>query len=404
MSFQNFKRYSEFEIKLDYKTDSFSRTIKGLANIRNHFKKESKFWDDKLFNDHSTFRQFGKYFDEQFELITNFYDRNKETEKEQLEKNWETLKSILETTIINISNSLVSVISYQTPTSSFYKELIKEDPIQATIAFYYLNEIPYNFNNKMQLFDGLIKAYEFKNSKSGFKKRRIAEKISTSHILNKAQDEFDELNIEFKNFSEEYKEWFTGQRLDLKDWIEKNQTAINNSVEEGRRKISLTDKTYSDFMALKAPLTFWEKRIEQYGNSGYLWSMLLAITLIIICSGLFKLLYDPPQMFGLDVTSFNPTSIKTIFLYATLVSFAVYFVRTCARMVFSAFHLKRDAEERHQLTMVYLSLKERGDISDQERDLILQALFSRVDTGLLKGDNSPTMPGANSIIEKFTRN
>ena len=69
-------------------------------------------------------------------------------------------------------------------------------------------------------------------------------------------------------------------------------------------------------------------------------------------------------------------------------------------MTFSSFHLSRDAEEREQLTHFYLALKKDTEINEQERQLILQSLFSRADTGLLKDDSSPTMP--TSIIEKFS--
>ncbi|NJK98518.1 MAG: hypothetical protein HC905_29605 [Bacteroidales bacterium] len=38
---------------------------------------------------------------------------------------------------------------------------------------------------------------------------------------------------------------------------------------------------------------------------------------------------------------------------------------------------------------------------DEDRQLIMQSLFSRVDTGLLKEDSSPTMPG---VADKIFRN
>ncbi len=69
-------------------------------------------------------------------------------------------------------------------------------------------------------------------------------------------------------------------------------------------------------------------------------------------------------------------------------------------MVFSSFHLQRDAEEREQLTHVYLALTHEKDELDVEaRNIILQALFSRADTGLLGGDSGPTMPGINEMLK-----
>ena len=60
--------------------------------------------------------------------------------------------------------------------------------------------------------------------------------------------------------------------------------------------------------------------------------------------------------------------------------------------MFSSFHLARDAEERHTLTFFYLALLKDTEVKDEDRKLILQSLFSRTDTGLLKEDSGPTMP------------
>ena len=67
--------------------------------------------------------------------------------------------------------------------------------------------------------------------------------------------------------------------------------------------------------------------------------------------------------------------------------------------MFSSFHLARDSEERHTLTYFYLSLLKESEIDPEEKKLIMQSLFSRADTGLLKEDSSPTMP--NDLVGKF---
>ena len=48
-----------------------------------------------------------------------------------------------------------------------------------------------------------------------------------------------------------------------------------------------------------------------------------------------------------------------------------------------------------------MSLINEGKISDQDRTIVLQALFSRADTGLLKGDSSPTLP--DGILNQLTK-
>jgi hypothetical protein len=74
-------------------------------------------------------------------------------------------------------------------------------------------------------------------------------------------------------------------------------------------------------------------------------------------------------------------------------------IRAVTKVMFSSFHLARDCEERHTLTYFYLSLLKESTVDKEDKKLIMQALFSRAETGLLKDDSSPTMP--NDIIGKF---
>lgn len=74
-------------------------------------------------------------------------------------------------------------------------------------------------------------------------------------------------------------------------------------------------------------------------------------------------------------------------------------IRAVTKVMFSSFHLARDCEERHTLTYFYLSLLKDSKVDTEDKKLIMQALFSRAETGLLKDDGAPTMP--NDFIGKF---
>ena len=76
----------------------------------------------------------------------------------------------------------------------------------------------------------------------------------------------------------------------------------------------------------------------------------------------------------------------------------IYFINMISRVAMSAFHLARDARERYQLTHVFLALAKDKAVSEEDRKIVLTALFSRADTGLLKHDASPTLPLA-AILE-----
>ena len=103
------------------------------------------------------------------------------------------------------------------------------------------------------------------------------------------------------------------------------------------------------------------------------------------------LLYNLPEKY-LGEKGFTFDSFKITIIITLIISIAIYLIRLFIKLSISAYHLSRDAKERYQLTYVFLSLlKERG-VSESERHIVLQSLFSRADTGLLKGDHSPTIP------------
>ncbi|MEX0723210.1 MAG: DUF6161 domain-containing protein [Gracilimonas sp.] len=398
MSFQNSKKYRALKVTIDYPIDDLKLELKGLSNIINHFESEYDFWNQEVFQNQPIFNDIAKHFKRCLSLSSEFYESNKETDPNVLDKDWKNKKSVLK--LKNTGRSNFSLISSKSKVAPFLKNLLEENQIEGVFAFYYLvgNNVNYNTLEKLR---GILKAYEFDYENSGFKKRRKAEKISVAHLKNSLQQSKDELFNEFLAFSDDFNSWFYKKKETIEIWQKESQKSYDKKINEGKKRLLNLEETYSDYMSLRAPVKFWEKRIEQYGNSGYLWSILLAIVIVLLGGSVFKLLYHPPEIFDASFFSGDPLAIKAIILFATLISLGAYFLKTCSRMIFSSFHLKRDAEERHQLTMVYLSLKEKGHISDDERDLILQALFSRSETGLLKGDNSPTMPGIQGFLERL---
>ena len=74
-------------------------------------------------------------------------------------------------------------------------------------------------------------------------------------------------------------------------------------------------------------------------------------------------------------------------------------IKVVSKVMFSSFHLARDSEERYTLTYFYLALLKDSNVTSDEKQLIMQSLFSRADTGLLKEDSSPTMP--NDMVGKI---
>lgn len=162
------------------------------------------------------------------------------------------------------------------------------------------------------------------------------------------------------------------------------------------------EKLYKEKLMLKVPAEYWNKMKNRYLISGGIWfaaSMILAIAII---GGLVLLLMCMPSVFSEEShwgEVFRNSAIITV-----ITSIAVYILRILVKMTMSSFHLARDAKERWNLTYYYLSLMDHNAITDKERALIINSLFSRSDTGLLKNDSGPTMSNnVPDLVETMTK-
>ncbi len=183
-------------------------------------------------------------------------------------------------------------------------------------------------------------------------------------------------------------------------------TVANNNLSAfhtaSTNKMVELEKLYSDKLKLAAPAQYWSKRAAQLRKEGRIWLISLIVCVVVAISALIVTLIRFSNGYLVEIFAESGTAIKWSVLFVTFISFLAYSIRIFSKLTFSSFHLVRDAEEREQLTYVYLALQKEKGIDQTERHLIMQSLFSRADSGLLKDDGSPTMPGivADKLVQE----
>lgn len=189
--------------------------------------------------------------------------------------------------------------------------------------------------------------------------------------------------------------------ISFTEWFEKNKKDFSSFTSTSTAEIKQIQDAYSELLKLKEPAEYWAKRakeLKDQGNKNLCW-FITAVSITAL--SLFILLYiSPDDMLESFFDNNKSRAIRWSIVFITFVSIMFIAIRTLGRMMFSSFHLARDAEERHQLTYIYLALKKDSAVEDKDRQLILQSLFSRADTGLLKDEAGPTMPGIEKVITK----
>jgi hypothetical protein len=273
------------------------------------------------------------------------------------------------------------IIYSSKPEASFLKELHAASPEQADAAIaYFLKQTP-TISNRNQLI-GTLKAYEFDRQSESFIVKKSKDEKRT---LGKLRSEWDEtrttLITEHSDFVETQEQW-------RKEFEEK----VNSWQVEKEAGVEKLESLYGEKLHLEAPVQYWENRATKYASSAQNWLWvtigIVAVSIII----LLAVLYEMPEAFTRSLFKGDPMAIRGIIIFASIISFAAYLIHIVVKIMLSNYHLVRDSEERAQLTHVYLALIKNESIDKEDRQIVLQALFSRAETGLLKDDGSPTMP------------
>ena len=208
------------------------------------------------------------------------------------------------------------------------------------------------------------------------------------------------LNNEFKTFKSKFESWGDNTKQNWGDLLEKSSKehsdlqkrhgeVFEKFMWDSGTSLNELKKRYEEDLRYSPSVKYWQATAEKYETQGKRWvgGLIVAIVAGLIC---FTILFDTwleGQAIGVQLDT-----VQGIILFGTVVAVFAFLVRILSRLTFSSFHLMRDAGEREHLTYLYLSLINEKEMGESSRNIILQALFSRTETGLLTGDSSPIMP------------
>jgi len=339
--------------------------------------------------------------------MVSFFNDNKRHDESSLNNAWEQVQNRVDDILEDRYNPTFLM---GRPETVFLKELFNINPesIDAAVSFLTGQDIPRI--EEPQNFFGAIMAYEFKlNDGSGILNRRKKESNSLSSLKSEFSSHLTESEKHLQQFLSQSKhktetdaksidDFLTDKKGAFDTWFDGSSKSFGEFDDASKKRIEELEHTYQEKLRLAKPAEYWRKRAEKLKGEGKLWLRWLALCVTVSAISLFVLLWQIPDGMLLNIFAGEASAIKWALVYITFLSFIAFGIRTLAKITFSSFHLARDAEEREQLTYVYLALMQEAKIDEKDRSLIMQALFSRADTGLLKEDSSPTMPG---IVDRF---
>jgi len=379
-----------------------------LTTIYEHVKRERNAWErmkDELPNLLTT--SF-KHFDSLLKKIENFATNYLNRDERTINNQWNQ--------IATESKNKKDLYSANSSEAQFLLQLHNKYPnaVGGAHSFFMTRG-----NQKMNLsnvthdtFIGYILAYEQDmHDETEIQQRRKNEKISLGKIRSDFEKYLEEAGNHVQEITNDTLENFKGhlQKVDelekkkeelFDQWFSTTIDDFKTFDKDSHNKIEELEKLYKEKLHFSAPVQYWIDRASVMRDDGRKWAIWFGLSILVAATSLFILLWIIPDEMTAALFSGEPAAIKWTLLFITFISFLAYGVRTFAKLSFSSFHLARDAEEREQLTHVYLALKKEGNVEKEDRQIILQSLFSRAETGLLKDDSSPTMPG--TFLEKIS--
>ncbi len=380
----------------------------GLTNIYEYVKRERNGWKRVKDDLPNLLTNSFQHFESLLKKIENVATNYLEYDDRNFNHHWNP--------IIFESNSKKDLYSANSAEAHFLIQLHKKYPnaIGGAHSFFMTrgNQQMNLSNVNHDTFIGHLLAYEFDlQDETEIQKRRNSEKISLGKIRADYEKYIGEAESHIQNLtnktSENYSEHLSKlDELELKkeelfdQWFGISKNQYQNFYSKMVSDAEGMKELFRDGLRFAGPVKHWRYRALKMKKDGAFWIKWLTGSSALVALSLFLLLIFIPEGMTASLFSGDPVAIKWAIIYVTFVSFMIYAVRTFARLTFSSYHLARDAEEREQLTHVYLALKKDGNVEEKDRILVLQSLFSRAETGLLKDDSSPTLPG-NSILNKI---
>lgn len=385
--------------------------LRGLYNIYKYFYDQFVEWEKiKTASPNILLNSSYNYFKDRLLSLQHFI-------KVELQKRNQSESSIILLFNRDILGSIKNLrnttpFPFDSPEVDFLISLNSTNSNLVDAAYYYFIGSNQSFNST-HAFEGMIMAYEFRNQdNSHIFNRRVKEKSSFDRLRsrfeglsndyeNELTAHISKLKQDFKVHTDELDEFKTSKEKSVADWFISEKGAIEKFRKESQDNIDNIQASYRSKVELDEPIKYWTKRARELRTKGNWLLMGIVSVSLAFAFAVYLLLWHTPA--DLMVSIFNGdkgAAIRWSIIFVIFVSIFFVVVRALLKFMFSNYHLARDAEEREKLTYLYLSMIENGALDKDERKIILQSLFSRSDTGLLKEESSPTMPNISSLISK----
>lgn len=203
------------------------------------------------------------------------------------------------------------------------------------------------------------------------------------------------------NLMDQKIEYFDRRISVLSKWSQSRWEAYksekDSEVLKSIEQLSNTEKTYIEYMKLKAPVDYWKQKSKDHEKSAKVYksyvisffplSIILMLYFILLCGKYI-------DIHGQDLQLIVGTMILV------LTTSVLWVGRILVRLFLSEHHLSIDSKERAIMAQSYLALISDGNVGSNHIDAILGALFRPTTDGIVKDDASPSWTPSSILAGK----
>lgn len=318
--------------------------------------------------------------------------------------NWKSLYDDLNISIKEFNNRQKSSnfgISSSSDVAVEVRKLYRNNPAVADgfIKFHSGQQLTPANNNEML---GILEAYSYKCPFVAFDKITNYE-IAINQVSSNYVSAIDDIENRYNDNTKSLEEHYDNLKNENASWQASKTEEIDVLIEDKNKRLKDLENLYDEKLRLQSPAKYWEELESNFKKEGKCWLIAACVMVGITVASLGYVLYNLPDSLNVTIENAGFNTIRATLILTVMISLAVYIIRLMIRMAMSAYHLSRDAKERHQLSYFYLALLRDDAIKEEDRMIVLQALFSRSDTGLIKGDSSPSFP-IDSMVAQIAKN
>ncbi|KAA0266092.1 MAG: hypothetical protein EDM75_00745 [Chlorobiota bacterium] len=367
--------------------DGYNLKLPSISALKSHVNNEYTFWNKLLDQNRSQF----------YDLVHTYTDLKNNINKLSTVKTKQELDELIRL----IYSDLVgrNTISSKSILGQFiYNEYKLNPQVAAEIYNYFRRNPKLEIDSKMHV---AIKVTLI-NLKISHSKIIAAKTEKIEHEINQFQTDLSQIQSDYDSIKNQSSSLTTEYEETLRLLKESNinesksfEEKVTSLINEWQKKITDLENLYNDKLSLEAPVDHWENLEKEYKKNGLWWTIGAVVIACCIAGIAIYLIMNLQPNPRKDFSAFDIKQFIIITLSFTGLS---YLLSLFIKQALSSFHLAKDAKERLQLTKVYLAMLGNKSIQNEERLIVLQSLFSRADTGLIKGDGAPTMPSFGSNI------